>query len=80
MLFLCALGCKIKENKTILRIYGFEGDAAGQGEVFTCTQESKRSRQPDLTATLGESVAISLRARVIVVIAGQCEQVVQEFC
>ena len=35
---------KSKENKTILRIYGFEGDAGQEGEGFTRIRESSYRR------------------------------------
>ena len=35
-------GFKTGENKTSLRIYGFEGEAGGRGEVRTRICESKR--------------------------------------
>ena len=34
---------KLKENTTILRIYGFEGDAAGQAEVFTSHETANQN-------------------------------------
>ena len=40
-----ALGFKTEENKTLLRIYGFEGEPGGRGGGVTRIRESKRRRQ-----------------------------------
>ena len=40
-----ALGFKTEENENVLRIYGFEGEPGGEGEVETRIYESKRRRR-----------------------------------
>ena len=42
--FGAALGSKTEENENVLRFYGFEGEAGGEGEGFTRIRESNHRR------------------------------------
>ena len=50
--FGAALSSKNKEKKTILRIYGFEGEAGREGEGFTRIRQSSYRRIDSLTRVL----------------------------